>query len=230
MTPRVRGRELLTRERVVTAALRVVDAEGVQALTMRRLGAELGVDASSVYYHVPNKARLHDLLVDAVMDEVELAATDSSAAPPERVKAFVYALADTLLSHPRAIPLFAARSLTSPASLRPVEHLLGILHEAGLDYPRAIATVNDIFFFVLGATSARSAQLFDPQHQAKAISALHELPPAEFPHLTAAMNEPPLLAKSVEFEMGVEALVRGLLAGEIDRATSSVGKARRQQQ
>jgi AcrR family transcriptional regulator len=211
MTPRIRGRELLTRERVVRAALRVVDGEGVQALTMRRLGAELGVDASSVYYHVPNKAHLHDLLVDAVMDEVELTVTDSSGAPAERVTAFVHALADALLSHPRAIPLFAARSLTSPASLRPVEHLLGILRDAGLDYPRAIATVNDIFFFVLGATSAQSAQLFDSQHQAKAISALRELPPAEFPHLTAAMSGPPLLAKSVEFEMGVQALVRGLI-------------------
>ena len=110
--------------------------------------------------------------------------------------------------------MFGARSLTSPASLRPVEHLLGILHEAGLDYPHAIATVNDIFFFVLGATSAQSAQLFDPQHQANAISEIRELSAAEFPHLTAAMNGPSLLQKSVEFEMGARALVRGLIEEE----------------
>ena len=110
MAARIRGRDLLTRDAVVAAALRLVDSGGLTALTMRRLGAALGVDASSLYYHVPNKNRLEDLIVDAVMNEVELPFEDKGASAVERVMAFVHALADALLAHPRAIPLFAARS------------------------------------------------------------------------------------------------------------------------
>jgi len=223
MTPRRRGQVALSRERIVVAALGIVDAGGAQALTMRRLGTELGVDASSLYYHVANKAGLEDLVVDAVMNEVQLGAEGDGAPVTVRVMAFVDALSEALLAHPRAIPLFAARSLVSPASLRPVEHLLGTLHQAGLDYPHAIVAVNDIFFFVLGATSGRSAQLFDPQHQAKAIAALRRLPAEEFPHLTAAMGRP-LVKKSVEFEMGARALVHGLLkqAAEAPKGSSEL--------
>jgi TetR/AcrR family transcriptional regulator, tetracycline repressor protein len=214
MTPRRRGQVALSRDSIVSTALRLVDAEGTGALTMRRLGAELDVDASSLYYHVPGKSALEDLVVDAVMGEVPLEpAEKGTESVIEQVMAFVNGLAQTLLAHPRAIPLFGARSLTSPASLVPVEYLLALLHEGGLEYPDAIAAVNDIFFFVLGSTSGRSAQLFDPQHQAKAIAALRELPAGEFPHLTAAMGSP-LIKKSVEFEMGARALVCGLI-GEI---------------
>ena len=212
MSPRKPGEETLTRERIVDAALRIVDAEGAQALSMRRLGAVLGVDATTIYYHVPNKSALQGLVVDAVMHEVDLRADEPSAPPTERVMTAVHALAGALLAHPRALTLFASRSLTSPASLRPIEHLLGVLREAGMDYPHGIAAVNAIAFYVLGATTAYAAQLLDEGHQAQAVAALSELPAGEFPHLSAAVAGPGLLEKPVEFELGARALVTGLVS------------------
>ena len=71
----------LTRERIVATALELVDREGPAALSMRRLGAELGVDPMAVYYHVPNKAALLDAIVEAVMAKIDL--TDDRSAPVE---------------------------------------------------------------------------------------------------------------------------------------------------
>ena len=213
MAPRKSGQETLSRARIVEAALRIVDEEGAPALSMRRLGAALGVDATTIYYHVPNKTELQGLVVDAVMQEVDLRADDPSAPPVERVMAAVEALAGALLAHPRALTLFASRSLTSPASLRPIEHLLGVLRAAGLDYPRGIAAVNAIAFYVLGAATAYAAELLDQGQQARAVKALAGLPAADFPHLSAAFAGPGLLEKPVEFELGARALVGGLVGG-----------------
>jgi AcrR family transcriptional regulator len=67
-----RGRTPLSRERILDAALALADAEGVEGLTMRRLAAELGVEAMTIYYHVPNKDAILDALVERVIAEIEL--------------------------------------------------------------------------------------------------------------------------------------------------------------
>jgi AcrR family transcriptional regulator len=67
MTPRRKDVEPLARESIVVAAMKIIDTEGLDALSMRRLGAELGVNPMAAYYHVPNKAALYDLVLDAVM-------------------------------------------------------------------------------------------------------------------------------------------------------------------
>ena len=64
--------EPLSREEIVDAALAIVDAEGLEALTMRRLGAALGVEAMTLYYHVPNKEALLDLTVERMRSEMRL--------------------------------------------------------------------------------------------------------------------------------------------------------------
>lgn len=211
MVPRRQGQEALTRDRIVEAALRIVDEEGLDALSMRRLGAALGTDATAVYYHVPNKGVLHDLLVDAIMRELELA-TDGTAAPLDRALAMADEWATVLMRHPRALPLFASRSLTSPDSLRPAEHLLGIFVDAGLDHPHGLAAVNAVAFYVLGATTAYAAQLLDEQHMPEALSSLSALPRQDFPHITAVLEGPGPLPKPTEFAIGLRALVAGLMA------------------
>jgi hypothetical protein len=123
---------------------------------------------------------------------------------------FFHAVAETLLAHPQALPFFAARSLTTPASLRPVEHLLGILHGAGLGYAQSIAITNCLFYYVLGGASSLVAGQIDPDVVPKSIAALRELPAEAFPHLLAASGEP-LMPKDDELELGARALIFGLL-------------------
>ena len=129
----------------------------------------------------------------------------------ERALVVVGAWAQTLLNHPRTLPLFASRSLTSPDSLDLAECLIGIFLDAGLDHPHSLAAVNAVAFYVLGATTAFAAQLLDESHMSEAVSALEALPKERFPNIITALESPGLIAKNVEFEIGARALIGGLI-------------------
>ena len=150
MTPRRKDVEPLARERIVDAAMRIIDDEGLDALSMRRLGAELGVNPMAAYYHVPNKAALYDLVVDAVMTGVDTSVIDPAAPLADQLKLAARAYRAAILAHPHAIPVLAARSLRSAAALRPVEPFLGILFAAGLTADEALAAVDAVAQYILG--------------------------------------------------------------------------------
>lgn len=152
MSPRKRGVEPLARERIVEAAVRIIAEEGLGALSMRRLGAVLGVNPMAPYYHVPNKAALYDLVLEALMADVDLSGVDDGASLSEQVKQAARTYRAAVLAHPRAIPVLAMRSLRTAAALRPVEPLLGILYAAGLSPSEALAAVDCIAQYILGGT------------------------------------------------------------------------------
>src|SRR3954469_2681663 len=100
-------REPLTRERVIEAALGVMDAEGLEAVTMRRIGRELGVEAMSLYNHVEDKAAILDGICEVVM--AEFAFPKESADWRQLVRSGARAWRDMLRAHPNVIALFAER-------------------------------------------------------------------------------------------------------------------------
>jgi TetR/AcrR family transcriptional regulator, tetracycline repressor protein len=214
VSPRATGQTPLTRERIVRAALELVDAAGLEGLSMRRLGAELGVDASTIYYHVPNKSALYDLVMDAVMSEMSMAwAEDEAPAARERTLAGARAYREALLAHPRALPLLAGRPLRTEVSLRPVELLLGVLADAGLAYPAALAAVNAIAHYTVGAALTYAAHLFEGEYQEEFDKNwFAALPEERFPHVRAALAGGGLLEPAEEVDAGLEALIDGLLA------------------
>jgi AcrR family transcriptional regulator len=209
MSARKKDAELLSRERIVEAAMRVIDAEGLDALSMRRLGVELRVNPMAAYHYVPNKASLYDLVVDAVMSGVDLAAVDPDALVQEQIKQVARAYRAAILAHPHAIPVFASRTVRSAAAVRPFEPLVGVLFEAGLAPTETLAAIDTIALFILGgavgqySTSLRSEKGeqrdFDP------------LPPEEFPNLSRLLAEGSFLGFDQEFEFGLDVVVRGLL-------------------
>ncbi len=140
----------LTRERIVSAAIGIVDSEGLSALSMRRLGADLGVDPMAVYYHVPNKEALFDAIVEAVMAEIDLTGDDPSAPAEERILWAAHAYRDAMLAHVNALPIVLSRGPSTPVAMRPVEVLIGILRDAGLPPARAMAGMNAIAAAVRG--------------------------------------------------------------------------------
>lgn len=132
---RARGQRVgLTRQAVLEAAVRLVDREGMKALSMRRLGAELGVEAMTLYHHVPNKSALLDGMIEQVVAE---------AVPPEfgaatwraDLGAYAHALLAALGAHPHAVPLFLSRPSMTPRNLRTMEAVVGMLCEAGFPCP-----------------------------------------------------------------------------------------------
>ena len=107
-TTRARHRAHLSRERVLDAALKLADAGGLESLSMRRLGHELGVEAMAIYYHFANKERILDGIVDLVFGEIELpAAGDADWKTAMRRRAI--SLRDVLLRHRWAIGLMESR-------------------------------------------------------------------------------------------------------------------------
>lgn len=199
----------LSRERIVRAALDIVDRDGPKALSMRRLGAELGVDPMAAYYHIPNKEALLDAIVEAVMAEIDLGGDDPSAPLEERIVHAARAYRDVLLAHVNALPIVLTRGPSTPVALRPVEFLIGLLREAGLSPSQSLAGMNAIAATVrgtVGMVADRSA--LAKEEMAKGLDPDM---PDRCPHLLEAMAcSQDFLGR--DFEFGIRALARGLLA------------------
>lgn len=199
----------LSRGKIVKTALALVDREGMAALSMRRLGAELGVDPMAVYHHLPNKEALLDAIVEAVMSEMELDLDDQEKCAEDRVFMAAAVYRNAMLAHPHALPIVLSRGPVTPASLRPVELLVGILREAGLPPAQAMAGMNIIAAAVRGMVCMTQDKT-DFMHES--CEMLEKTFPANaFPHLReCAFN-----TESMEdsgFEFGIRAIARGLLA------------------
>src|SRR6266567_1828545 len=125
------ARTPLSRERVLRAALDLADGSGVEAVTMRRLGEELGFEAMSLYRHVANKDDLLDGMLDLVLAEWQLAEGEGEWA--EAVRASARSVHDALRRHTWAARLLMTGTGFRPARIRYMESLLGTLRDAGFD-------------------------------------------------------------------------------------------------
>jgi AcrR family transcriptional regulator len=122
-------REPLSRERVLAAAMALADAGGVDAITMRRLGQELGVEAMSLYNHVANKDEVLDGILDAVLAEFELAPVDADWR--EGVRGTAVSANAVLLRHHWAVGLWHSRRAVGEAQKQYMESILGCLRRGG---------------------------------------------------------------------------------------------------
>jgi AcrR family transcriptional regulator len=171
----------LTREMLTAAALRIVDSDGLDALSMRRLGSELRVDPMAAYRHIPNKGILLDEVVETVMSEIDTDSADASLPWQDQLRALALSYLATLMAHPNAAPLIAERSLRTAGSLRVVEKALRIMTDAGAKLADAVATIDAIGLLSAGIAQAASASP-EPAEGA-AGNRFAGLAPAEFPLL-----------------------------------------------
>lgn len=141
----------LTRDEILTAALAIIDAEGVEALSMRRLANDLGVEAMSLYHHLPGKQAL-------LSGVIELSLRMQAPAPPKPgatwqdiATAAVLAFRRTLVVHPNVLPLMAAHPPTSPESMSPyVETPLRFFLAQGLEEKKAARLHEALFALGFG--------------------------------------------------------------------------------
>jgi len=174
----------LTRKMLTAAALRIVDSDGLEALSMRRLGSELRVDPMAAYRHVPNKAILLDEVVEAVMSEIDIDAVNASLPWQNQLRTLAISYLATLMAHPNVAPLIAQRSLRTAGSLRVVEKALQIMTDAGAHLADALATIDAIGLLSSGIAQAASASP-GPADGATG-NPFAGLPPDEFPLLSKA--------------------------------------------
>jgi AcrR family transcriptional regulator len=155
--PRRRGRPArVSRDQILAAALRIVDANGLEQLTMRRLGAELGVDPMTIYGHIPDKAALFDGLVELVLAEVTVPGRTGEWA--DDFRAIAHAAHATLLAHPHLIPLLGTRPPVTQPAFTLWESLTAILLGAGLSEERAADGADCLGRLLIGHALAEAGQ------------------------------------------------------------------------
>ena len=144
------GQEPLTRERILDAALRIVDGEGMGALSMRRLAADLGVNPMSIYHHLPGKDAVVSGLVGVVFSGMRM--LPSEGLPwQERVRAYAHAHRGIVRSHPNlALQIVSNAAAVSEAVLSGAEPLYGALEETGLPPKTIVWAADSLVDFVQG--------------------------------------------------------------------------------
>jgi AcrR family transcriptional regulator len=237
-----RRREPISREAIVTAAIRLLDREGLAALSMRRLAEELGTGAASLYWHVGSKDGLLDLVFDELIGEEQVPDADPSRWQ-EQLKDIARAQRRISLRHPYLVRISIGRIPMGPNALRFSERVIAILRAGGLP-PRLavqgvlllIATVNGFTVDETGvdddgpAGPDGNAPPSDPASRQEAADMARDyvasLPAEQFPNMVALADEFAFADADERFEMLIDIFVDGLarraaVSSRRDRAAPS---------
>lgn len=198
---------VLSRERVLAAAVAVVDREGLDALSMRRLGEELGVEAMSLYRYVENKAALLDGIIESILSEMTVREADAGASWSEQIKAQARSLRATLRRHPKALSLFATRAAVTPETFAHVESALAVLRDAGFSVVDSIRALQLVLAFTVGNTLSVFSMLPADEASGPRYEALDA---GRFARVREAAQALASWDVDGEFEFGLDAVVRGL--------------------
>lgn len=220
MPQRSVARPQLTRESVLQAALLLADRDGIEALTMRALAEQLGVEAMSIYYHLPNKDAILDGLVEVVFAEIEHEVGGFAPPPATDAASWASALRErilgarrVLLRHPWLPNVMNARGASGPNAMRHVDGVVGIMRAGGMSH--------DLIHHSLHAVGSRMYGYVQELSDDGAAPAPRELEQLAVlaPHLGAMLadvvhDDPESTLgwcdDQTEFEFGLDLLLEGL--------------------
>ena len=204
----------LSKDRVLRAAVDYADREGMEALSMRRLGQDLGVEAMSLYNHVRSKEELLNGMIDIVFGEIDLPAADAEWSAAMRQRAI--SARQALKRHPWAIGLMESRAQPGPATLRHHDSVLRNLRTAGFSVELAAHAYSVLDSYIYGFTLNELTLPFDnsPEKVAEvAGNIMREMPAGEYPYLTEMAVEhamKPGYDYGDEFEFGLALILEGI--------------------
>jgi AcrR family transcriptional regulator len=213
---------LLSRERIVETALALIDEEGLEAVSTRRLAAELGVSGPSLYNHFKVKDEILDAAADMVVAQVDLSMFESRGndgadwrtALLEWARSYRAALA----AHPNIVPFLARGPGRRPAGLRMADAVFGAMVEAGWPPAQATRIGALMRYFVAGSALGSFARGF--------VDDATAYDPADYPHLGQAhlLAEHQQQVDEGAFETGLTALVDGL-AVQYEQLAAGTGRS-----
>jgi AcrR family transcriptional regulator len=206
----------ITRDRVLAAALEIIDRDGVDGLSMRRLGHALGRDPMVLYRHAPNKAALLDGVAEIVLDQLTVDTTAPDWAT--QLRAVARQFRHLALAHPHVVPLLVTRPLATPlglrpfGTLRPLENVLDLLTRAGFTGPDALHIYRALFGFLHGHILNELQELVERPEETDALLrlGLHRLPINEFPIVRGLAAALASYDGATELETGLDILLTGL--------------------
>ncbi|MGW0805466.1 TetR/AcrR family transcriptional regulator [Nonomuraea sp. NPDC002799] len=201
--------EPLSRGRIVAAAIDLIEREGADAVSMRRIAADLGVGVMSLYNHVPNKDALLNGVAETVLSEIEFT-DDPDAHWTDRVRMQARAFRQIAHHHPRSTMLVVSRQLHSAAGLLPVERALATLRGAGFDDQGAVSMLRTFIAFIVGSLlrEVGVTPTFAPLHT-RTIRA-DGVDPALFPEVSSLAGLLDQCDHEAEFEFGIELLIQAM--------------------
>jgi AcrR family transcriptional regulator len=211
-TKRPQRRVPLTRERVLGAALKLADQGGIESLSMRKLGQELGVEAMAVYYHFANKDEVLDGIVDLVFSEIALPARGADWKTAMRQRAL--SVRDALSRHRWAIGMMESRANPGPANLRHHDAVIGSLQAAGFTMETVAHAYSLLDSYIYGFALTKMNLPFNASTEVgeMAQSMLSPFPLGEYPNLVQMVTEhvmKPGYDYSDEFEYGLDVILDG---------------------
>src|ERR671910_852791 len=211
-------RKTLTPRAVVEGALALADAEGLEAVTIRRLAKELGVTPMAPYWHFRSKGELLDGMAARIFEEVDLS-VDASATWQEQLRALLGSMVSVLRAHRSAAILLSTRTVSSEGGLRATEVALDILRRGGFSPTEAtqiarhaLSTVTNLVSGEPGVVAREeSGELTNVRRRARLF--LESLPPESYPRLVEVARP---LSEGVDpdayFAFGLDLLLAGIEA------------------
>jgi AcrR family transcriptional regulator len=193
----------LNRERIVDAALALVQADGLAALSTRRLGERLGCEAMSIYHHFPNKHHLLDALVDHAIASIEM--PPAGPPPAEQLRRLMHAYRAMAHCMPALQPLVALHRLNTPTGVRFIESALALVQAVVPDAEKAARHFRTIGYFLMGATLDETAGY--AKGPSAAVPVDDDFIARECPRLAASARWFRRDEWDATFELGVQAML-----------------------
>jgi len=206
----------ITRAAVLASALEIIDRDGVDALSMRRLGEAVGRDPMALYRHVPNKAAVLDGVVEMVFERLSLDTTMADWAAALRTLGHDFR--DLARAHPNVVPLLVTRPLATPLGMRPpgilrhLEDVLALLTGAGFAGGDALHIYRALFGFLYGHVLTELQEIVERPEETDHVLrlGLYRLPIGEFPHLRDLAPTWASYDGLAELDRGLDILLSGL--------------------
>jgi AcrR family transcriptional regulator len=216
---RERARAPLSRDAIVEAALRVLDRDGYDGLSMRRVAEELGTGVASLYWHLANKEELLQLVLDRVIGEVDIPAPEPERWQ-EQLKEIAREWRRVYANHRDVARISQGRIPVGPNALMATEALLAILRSARLPDQVSAHAVDLLALYMDAVAVEHGAGLPSPAgedvppHEVVAMirDYFASLPPERFPNLVALAEPLTTGGSDVRFEFGLDLIIRGLAA------------------
>ena len=220
--PRLRnanGRTPLDRRKIAEGALRIIDADGLQQLSMRRLGAELGVEGMAIYHHFHNKAELLDGVLELLLEELEVPPEGEGTAL-DRLRRLFEGTRTVAIRHPHAFMLLPTRRFNTPRAFEYYERLLGLFLDAGFDVRESARFWRLLAGYVTGAGLAEiGSRAQQPNATPVKLESFSE--PERFPLVTAIVPELRVGNLDAIFAFGLDVIFDAMSARLQRRNTSS---------
>lgn len=203
----------LTKDGVIQAAIRLADAGGLEALSMRKLGRELDVEAMAFYHHFANKSQLIDGMIDRIHGDITVPQTEVSWR--EFMQSRAESAFEVLLLHPWAAPIMEAGVTPGPSTLRDSDNCIKCFRKAGFSIPMTVHAVTVLNIYIYGAAELYARLNFSNSQEAAEFSETirEQFPIEDYPYLGEIITKHMMKAHynaRDEFEFGLNLILDGI--------------------